>query len=333
MPPARTRSPDTNPELLAQVLAGDFRSLARLITLVENNPTAAAPYLRELFPYTGRSVTIGITGSPGSGKSTLVDQLAQHYRSEKRRVGIIAVDPTSPYSGGAILGDRIRMQSGGVDPGIFIRSMATRGHLGGLARASHDVLTVLDAAGFDVILVETVGVGQDEVEIVRAADITLVLLVPGMGDDVQAMKAGIMEIGDVFAINKADREGADRVAVELTALISISGRPDGWKPPMVRTVAPEGKGVAECAAALESYRRFVRSSGSQRQRAVRIQRERLLELARSMVLEPMLRDHETAALLDQLALDIADRKTDPYSAAEELLERSAVWGGKIRNAE
>ncbi len=333
MPPAATRTADLKPELLRRVLAGDFRSLARLITLVENNPSAATPYLRELFPYTGRGFAIGITGSPGSGKSTLVDQLALHYRGEGRRVGVVAVDPTSPYSGGAILGDRIRMQSRGVDGGTFIRSMATRGHLGGLARATYDVLTLFDAAGFDVTLVETVGVGQDEVEIVRAADVTVVLMVPGMGDDVQAMKAGIMEIGDVFAINKADRDGADRVEVELRALLSIGRRPDGWTPPIVRTVASEGKGVAECAAAIEACRGFLRDSEYQRNRSLQIQRDRLIELVRSRVIDALLRDPGAADLLDRLARDVADRKTDPYSAAEELLEDSPLGRSENKDTE
>jgi LAO/AO transport system kinase len=324
MPPAQDGLHGVNPELVERLLNGDFRSIARLITLVENSPEAAGAYLRELFPHTGTGLKIGVTGAPGSGKSTLVDQLARYYREEDRKVGIIAVDPTSPYSGGAILGDRIRMQSRSVDPGTFIRSMATRGHLGGLARATGDVLNVLDAAGFDPILVETVGVGQDEVDIVRTADITLVVLVPGMGDDIQAMKAGIMEIGDVFAINKAERPGADRVEVELKALISMSARSDGWKPPVVRTIAAEGKGIAECAAAIDSYRTFARSSEFQRERLVRIQRERLLDLARSLVLEPLLKDPESRMLVERLAHEIADRDTDPYSAAEQLLQRAPV---------
>jgi LAO/AO transport system kinase len=321
MPPAQHGRPEINQDLIARVLEGDFRSISRLISVVENSPEAGRPYLRELFQHTGKSLKIGITGSPGSGKSTLVDQLARYYREEDRKVGIIAVDPTSPYSGGAILGDRIRMQSRSVDRGTFIRSMATRGHLGGLARATGDVLTVLDAAGFDLIIVETVGVGQDEVDIVRAADVTMVILVPGMGDDVQAMKAGIMEIGDVFVINKADRPGADRVEVELKALISMSARADGWKPPIVRTVASEGRGLAECAAAIENYLSLVRASQFQRNRSIRIQRERMLELARAMVLESLLADPATHELMDRLAREITDRVVDPYSAAEELLSR------------
>src|SRR5438094_4313700 len=194
-----------------------------------------------------------MTGAPGAGKSTLVDQLARHYRKENRTVGIIAVDPTSPYTGGAILGDRIRMQEHFSDPGIYIRSMATRGSLGGLARATADVTTVLDASGRDLIMIETVGVGQDEIDVVRVADITIVILVPGMGDDVQTIKAGIMEIADIFVINKSDREGAERVEREIRALQSLAVRSDGWTPPIVKTVASEGAGVSELAAAIAEY--------------------------------------------------------------------------------
>jgi LAO/AO transport system kinase len=321
MPPEKNDSP-VYPDLVRQVLSGETRALARLITLIENDSSRATPYLRELFPHTGKSFVIGITGAPGSGKSSLVDKLAEHFRRRDSRVGIIAVDPTSPFTGGAILGDRIRMQAHTTDPGIFIRSMATRGHLGGLARATSDVLLVLDAAGFEVILVETVGVGQDEVEIVKTAHATLVLLVPGMGDDVQAMKAGIMEIADIFVINKADHPGAERVEAELSALLAISPRADGWKPPVVRTVASEGQGVADCAAALGAYRGFLKSSPMRQDRALQIQKERLLEIARSLVLEPVLRRSGTLERLERLSCRVAQRELDPYSAAEQLLDAS-----------
>src|SRR5262249_48665575 len=233
--------------------AGDSRALARAISSVENRSTASLQLLKTLFPFSGNGRILGLTGSPGAGKSTLVDQLARHYRREHKPLGIIAVDPPSPYTGGAILGDRIRMQDHHADPGIYIRSMATRGSLGGLARTTADVATVLDASGRDLILIETVGVGQDEVDIVRLADITVVILVPGMGDDVQTIKAGIREIADIFVINKSDREGAERVEEEIRAMQSLAMRDDRWSPPIVKTVASEGKGTEELAAAIAGY--------------------------------------------------------------------------------
>src|SRR6266478_2604951 len=236
-----------------QILAGDLRALARAVTAVENRRPEAETLLRELFPHTGKSKIIGITGSPGAGKSTLVDRFIHELRRENKRVGVLTVDPTSPYTGGAILGDRIRMLSHHADAGVFIRSMATRGWLGGLAAATTDMAVLLDAAGKDVVLVETVGVGQDEVEIARLADVTIVVLVPGMGDDVQAIKAGIMEIADVFAINKADLPGVDKLERELTNYLGLSHRPDGWTPKIVQTVASDGKGIAELLAAVREY--------------------------------------------------------------------------------
>ena len=245
--------------LIDSIRSGDPRSLARAISTVENRTPGWSDLLKALFPHTGKARVIGMTGAPGAGKSTLVDHLARHYRKHDRTVGIIAVDPTSPYTGGAILGDRIRMQDHFADPGIYIRSMATRGSLGGLARTTADVATVLDASGRDVILIETVGVGQDEVDIVRLADITVVILVPGMGDDVQTIKAGIMEIADIFVINKSDREGAERVEREIRALQSLAVRRDGWTPPIVKTVASEGKGVQELAAAIVEYEAYLQN--------------------------------------------------------------------------
>jgi LAO/AO transport system kinase len=308
-----------NERMVGRVLAGDFRAVARLITLVENGEPEAVPYMRELFPHTGRCFSIGITGAPGAGKSTLVDRLAGYYRSLNQRVGIIAVDPTSPFTGGAILGDRIRMQSRSLDSGTFIRSMATRGNLGGLSRATADVLLIMDAAGFDVVLVETVGVGQDEVEIARTAQLTLVLLVPGMGDDVQAMKAGIMEIGDIFVINKADHAGVERIEAELNALIAISSRPDGWKPAVVRTIASDGVGVDRCAQAIDSWREAQKDSPYQREKSMQVQKDRLLDLVRSEIQRSMLRDPLTASRMTEFAMQIAERRMDPYSAAEQLL--------------
>ena len=231
----------------------------RAITAVENEG-GSAELLRSLFPSTGRARVIGITGPPGAGKSTLAQRLAQAYRRRGKTVGIVAVDPSSPFTGGAILGDRIRMAEIYTDPGVFIRSMATRGALGGLARATSDAVDVLDAAGFDVVLIETVGVGQDEVDIIKAAETTAVVLVPGLGDDIQAIKAGILEIGDVFVVNKADRDGADRTAAELAMMLDLSA-PKGWRPPIVRTVAPSNTGVEEVLAALESHGEYLAGSG------------------------------------------------------------------------
>ncbi|HEX7178000.1 MAG TPA: methylmalonyl Co-A mutase-associated GTPase MeaB, partial [Pyrinomonadaceae bacterium] len=298
---------------------GETRALARVITHVENRSPDSFEILRELFPHTGRSQVIGITGSPGAGKSSLVDRLALAYRQRGKTLGIIAVDPSSPFTGGAILGDRIRMQTFGIDPGVYIRSMASRGHLGGLAGATADVAGVLDAAGKDPIIVETVGVGQDEIEIVRLADISIVILVPGMGDDIQAIKAGIMEIGDVFVINKADREGVLRTEKELEALLSLAERPDRWEPPIVKTVATEGRGIEDLAAAVGRYHEFQKTADEGRARRRSIARWRLLELLRERLLARALDADGAGAQLDRLALEVADKRRDPYSAVEEFI--------------
>src|SRR4051812_36549399 len=255
---------------IEKILSGETRAVARAISKVEDGIGDAAEMMKAVFAHTGRAMVVGITGSPGAGKSSLVDKLAGLYRRRNERVGIVAVDPSSPFSGGAILGDRIRMQTLGLDKDVFIRSMATRGNLGGLARATVDAVAILDAAGYARIIVETVGVGQDEVEVVKAADVSVVVLVPGMGDDIQAIKAGIMEIGDVFVINKADREGVMRTEKELQALLSLADRGDDWQPPIVRTIATESHGIAELAAAIDSYREFHlrTSAGEGRRHAV-----------------------------------------------------------------
>ena len=262
-----------------------------------------------------------MTGAPGAGKSTLVDQLARHYRKEDRTVGIVAVDPTSPYTGGAILGDRIRMQDHFADPGIYIRSMATRGALGGLARTTADVTTVLDASGRDVVLIETVGVGQDEVDIVRLADITVVILVPGMGDDVQTIKAGIMEIADIFVINKSDREGAERVEREIRALQSLAARHDGWTPPIVKTVASDGKGVQELAAAVGEYQSYLQKDDRALQKRVENWQERLIEMLRDVMLEKA-RAQLGNGNLAAMAREVAEHKRDPYTLVEEIAVRA-----------
>ena len=305
--------------LIERVVAGDTRSIARAISKVEDGNEGAANLMKEIFPHTGRGLIVGITGAPGAGKSSLVDKLALLYRGRNERVGIVAVDPSSPFSGGAILGDRIRMQALGLDPGVFIRSMATRGNLGGLARATVDAVSILDAAGFSKVVVETVGVGQDEVEIVKAADVSVVVLVPGMGDDIQAIKAGIMEIGDIFVINKADREGVYTTEKELEALLSLSAREDGWHPPIVKTIATENKGIEELAAAIDSYREFHFKSelGTDRRRA--IARWRILELLRERLVARTLESNSASETLERLADEVATRQRDPYSAVEELI--------------
>ncbi len=291
------------------IASGDVRALARAATAIENRRPEGMALMQELFSRTGRAAIIGITGAPGAGKSTLVDQLARALRSEGRSLGIIAVDPSSPFSGGAILGDRIRMQDHHSDPGVFIRSMASRQSMGGLAAATTDIALLLDAAGRDVVLVETVGVGQDEVEIARLADVTIVVLVPGMGDDVQTLKAGIMEIADVFVINKADRPGADLLERELCAALSLS---QGKKPPVIKTVATEGRGIAEALAAV---RALVEAKDGGARRA-RLWSARLREMLRERLLEQF-----PSAEIEAAAEDVAARKRDPYSIIDDWLKR------------
>ncbi len=303
---------------IARLRAGDPRALARAISAVENREPGSVELLKALFPYSGRAQIIGVTGPPGAGKSTLVDQLAREYRRQGDTVGIIAVDPTSPYTGGAILGDRIRMQAHSGDPGIYIRSMATRGSLGGLARTTADVATVLDASGREHVLIETVGVGQDEVDIVRLADITVLILVPGMGDDVQTIKAGIMEIADIFAINKADREGAERVEREIRAMQSLAARADSWSPPIIKTVATEGKGISELAAAIQSYRDFLQRENLAGRKRAENWRDRLVEMLRDSLLE-RLRVTMSDGAVARYAAEIAEHKRDPYSVVEEIV--------------
>ena len=301
------------------VRAGDPRALARVITAVENRAPESSQLLRALFPHSGRARIIGLTGAPGAGKSTLVDQLAREYRKRQQTVGIIAVDPTSPFSGGAILGDRIRMQAHHADPGIYIRSMATRGSLGGLAGTTADVATVLDASGRDLVLIETVGVGQDEVDIVRLADVTVVILVPGMGDDVQTIKAGIMEIADIFVINKSDREGAERVEREIRALQSLAARQDNWSPPIIKTVATEGTGTAELAKAIADYEGYLARHNLVLQKRTRHWHDRLLEMLRDALLRRVVREQLSENEVRRYAAEVAEHKRDPYSLVEKIV--------------
>src|SRR5690242_7343455 len=311
-------------EWAGQVRSGDVRALSRAITAIENHQPEEEPLLKALFPSTGNAYLTGVTGAPGTGKSTLVDRLAAHFRKQSERVGVIAVDPTSPYSGGAILGDRIRMQGHAGDSGVFIRSMATRGFLGGLARATAEVALVLDAAGKQHVLIETVGVGQDEVDIVRLADCVVVLLVPGMGDDIQNMKAGLMEIGDIFVLNKADREGADRLEQQLLAMLSLVMPRDGWHPPVIRTVATENKGIEELAATVKKFEKHFDSSGERKRKQVEHWKNRLVELLESRLIERALSGGGGEAHLKELAEEVAERKKDPFTAVNEILKHSGL---------
>jgi len=311
-----------------RIRSGDVRALARAITAIENDSAQAFRLMKSLFPYSGRATVIGLTGSPGSGKSTLVDQLARKYRKEDKTIGIIAVDPTSPYTGGAILGDRIRMQAHHADTGIYIRSMATRGFLGGLAPATADVATLLDAAGKDIVLVETVGVGQDEIDIVRLADVTVVILVPGMGDDVQTIKAGIMEIADIFVINKSDRDGADRVEREIRAMQTLAIRHDDWMPPIVKTVATNGTGVSELVNTIASYRQYLEGKDLLLKKKVSNWRERLVEMLRTALLDRVMRERIDFQRLTEYAREIAEHRRDPYSLVEELVNSFGSGDGE-----
>jgi LAO/AO transport system kinase len=321
------RSTGDVPELVEKARTGDARSVARLISLVED----ASPLLREvmagLAPYAGHAHVIGLTGSPGVGKSTSTAALVTALRAQGKRVGVLAVDPSSPFSGGALLGDRVRMQDHALDKDVYIRSMASRGHLGGLSWATPQALRVLDAAGCDVILIETVGVGQSEVEIAAMADTTMVLIAPGMGDGIQAAKAGILEIGDLYVINKADRDGADQVRRDLRGMLALADRPEGaWRPEIVKTVASKGEGIDEVAAAIDRHREHLESSGELAARRLRRARDEIEAIAVTALREQWRGVHENAAL-DELAAEVVAGDSDPYAAADLLLESLEAGSG------
>jgi LAO/AO transport system kinase len=334
------------PTLAERVLQGDVRAAARLMRDLDDRLPSAEALLRAIWPHTGRAWVVGITGSPGAGKSTLTDRLIAHHRKAGRTVGVVAVDPTSPFTGGAILGDRIRMQDHATDPGVFIRSLGTRGHLGGLSRSTTDLVSVLDAMGKDVVLVETVGVGQDEIEIAEFAHTVIVVAVPGMGDDVQAIKAGVLEIADVFAVNKADREGADRTVRDLQGMLELrhaTRRPPpehdtehvvtgqvrppaaedpGWEPPIVKTVAATGEGVDELVAALDRHLAHLTATGERRLRDTARARAGFVAILRERLLAgALVRLEAEQGRLDEVAARIASREVDPYLLAEELSAR------------
>ncbi len=308
--------------LIERVRAGDVRALGRAISLVENDSPFARQVLSSCFRSAGHAFRVGITGSPGAGKSTLVDRLARHYRERQETVGVVAIDPTSPYTGGAILGDRIRMKEDLADAGLYVRSMATRGALGGLARATADVASVIAASGKQRILIETVGVGQDEVDIVRLADLTLVVLVPGMGDDVQSLKAGILEIADIFVLNKSDREGADRLEKEVRAMQSLATKHGDWIPPMVRTVASSGDGIVELAVAIEDARAWLAKEGRLQQRRAQSWRERIVEMMRQELLRELRLHGLSDAELTAHAERVATGNEDPYAVVPRLVQQA-----------
>ncbi|MEK7217155.1 MAG: methylmalonyl Co-A mutase-associated GTPase MeaB [Chloroflexota bacterium] len=308
-------------DLAQGVLDGDKRALARLLTRVENRDPSALTALRTLYPHTGRAITIGVTGMPGAGKSSLVTVLAAEFRRRGRTVGIIAVDPSSPFTKGAVLGDRVRMQELTQDPGVFIRSMATRGAMGGLAAGTIDAMTVLDAFGLEVVIIETVGVGQDEVDVVRAAQTVLVVEIPGTGDEIQSLKAGILEIADVYVVNKADREGADAVAATLRQLLSLQAR-QAWTVPIQKTVAIRSEGITQLADAVMKHQEYLRTTGALAAREFERVRFQVLALAQARLLEELLRSNQATGRLEALLGRVQRRETDPHTAAEELVQEA-----------
>ncbi|MDR3541984.1 MAG: methylmalonyl Co-A mutase-associated GTPase MeaB [Desulfosporosinus sp.] len=306
-------------DIVQELLKGSKLALSRAITAIENEYDEALTIMQELYPHTGRAHVIGITGPPGAGKSTLTDKLAKQFRRQGKTVGIVAVDPTSPFSGGAFLGDRIRMNELTMDPEVFIRSMGTRGSLGGLSLKTAEVVKIMDAAGKDIIFIETVGVGQSEVDIIRVADTTVVVLVPGSGDDIQAIKAGILEIGDIFAINKADREGVERLNNELEMMLNLNQSAVDWRPPVKKTIASEGIGIDELMSKIEEHIRYLNSSNELAIRHTQRARNELLALVKEQISRHVLAKITVSGEFDSLVTNIEQRIQDPYTIASRLL--------------
>jgi len=307
-------------QLVNGVLKGDRRSIAKTITLIENNPSEAQKAISLLYPYTGKAHIIGVTGPTGAGKSSLIEKIIKELRRKGKTVGVVAVDPTSPFTGGAFLGDRVRMQDLSTDEGVFIRSMATRGSLGGLAKATKDAVKVLDASGKDVLIVETVGAGQTEVDIIKIAHTVVVVLAPGFGDDIQAIKAGIMEIGDIFVINKADRESADRAVIDVEAMLEMNQTKRKWRPPVVKTTAITGKGIPELIEKINQHRSYLKSGLLQKQRLQRIESE-LEEAIQLKITDTVLNDLKRTSKFNEFLHKILEKEMDPNSAAEALLRQ------------
>ena len=301
-----------------EVRAGNRLSLARLISMIENNAPQVKEEVALLHAYTGKARVVGITGPPGAGKSTLTGKLVRELRKQDLQVAVVAVDPTSPFTGGALLGDRLRMTDLSTDPGVYIRSMSTRGSLGGLAAATADVIRILDAAGFHYILVETVGVGQAEVDIMEIADTVMVVTVPGLGDDIQANKAGIMEIGDVFVVNKADRDGADQVATALEMMLDMNPEETGWRPPVIKAVATSGKGICEVVAAMQNHYDFVESSGMLAGKKMKRTKRELIHMLRKRFMDTFVSTAEREGLLDACVLKVFNKEMDPYEAIDQI---------------
>ncbi len=301
------------------IFRGEVRAAARLMRDIDDDISSAREELKVLFPHTGRAHIVGVTGSPGTGKSTLVDQLIQALREKGKTVGVVAVDPTSPFSGGAILGDRVRMQRHSTDEGVFIRSLATRGHLGGLSRSTHDIVDVMDAMGKDVVLVETVGVGQDEVEIIRLAHTNIVVLIPGMGDEIQAIKAGILEVGDIFVVNKADREGADKTVRELEIMLEMKTYPDGaWRPPVLKTEALHRRGIEELVSEICRHRAYLGDTLWEERKRQRAE-GKFLDILRDILLRETVERLRREGRWEGLLEELRGRRVDPYSAVEKVV--------------
>lgn len=316
----RWARPLTRAEEVAKgVLAGDRRSIARAITIIENNMPEAAKLVATIYPYTGKAHVIGLTGPGGSGKSTLIEKIIREHRKQGKTVGVIAVDPTSPFTGGAFLGDRIRMQELSTDEGVFIRSMASRSYLGGIAKATKDAVKVLDAAGKDMILVETVGAGQSEVEIIKVAQTVVVIHAPGLGDEIQAIKAGLMEIADIFVVNKADRENADKAVMDIQATLQLNNKEKAWKTPILKTVALTGEGVSQLVEKLEEHRQFIEKKKEDKKNLLRAEAE-LTEALKEKVINTIIEEMKNQGKFEEILHEISERRIDPATAAEKLLQ-------------